>query len=236
MPRSTRSPATVSAPSEVSRPGLVPLGRLAPLERPHDQGQRREQHRAADEHDDAEHDRAAQQDDRHDEEAHDGAGHPGRDVVGVADPPEVAGEAGDDLAGRHPSGERRPGPPHRSLGDHGGAERRDQPVAHGEPVPPVGRHGADQAQAHDRAGPDEQGLLVVRDEAVDGLADRGRDEGDRQHPRHTEQHAPEDGSPLAPSEPHEVAVGVQRRGLVRVDRVGPVVVRHQSSTLGAAPA
>ena len=69
---------------------------------------------------------------------------------------------------------------------------------------------------------------------VDGLADRRGHEGDRQHPRHPEEHAPEDGSPLAPSEPHEVAVGVQRRGLVRVDRVGPEVVRHQSSTLGAA--
>ena len=237
MPRSTRRPGDGVGAERGEQPGLVALGRLPALQRTHDEGQRGEQHRAADEHDDAEQDRAAQQDGRHDEEAHDGAGHPGGDVVDVADPPEVAGEAGDDLAGRHLPGERRPGSPHRALGDHGGAERRDEPVAHGEPVPPVGRDGADQAQAHDRGGPHQQGLLVVRDEAlVDGLADRGRDERDGQHPRHPEEHAPQDGSPLVPSEPPEVAVGVQWRGLVRVDRVGPEVVRHQSSTLGAAAA
>ena len=234
MPRSTRSPATVSAPSEVSSPASCRWaawrrcsGRMTRVSDASSTGPPTSMMTPSTH-------RAVQQDDRHDEEADDGPGHPGGDVVGVADPPEVAGEAGDDLAGRHLPGEGRPGPPHRALGDHGGAERRDEPVAHGEPVPAVGRDGAEQAQAHDRAGPHEQGLLVVRDEPVDGLADRRRDEGDGQHPRHAEQHAPQDGSPLAPSEPHEVAVGVQRRGLVRVDRVGPVVVRHQSSTLSAA--
>ena len=119
--------------------GLLALVGLALLQRADDEGEEGDEYRDADEDDDAEGPRRAEEDDRDDDVADDGADHPGEDVEQPAEPHRVGGDDGDDVTRRRLPGER--------LADVGAvpadqldrAERRPQPVVHREPVPPRAR-------------------------------------------------------------------------------------------------
>ena len=234
IPRSTRSPATVSAPRAVSRPassrwalwrrwrGFMTNASDATSSGP------------PNEHDEPEQERAAQQDDRDDDERHDRAHEAREDVEAVAHPAEVAREAGQHLAGWHRAGQGGAGAADRPVGDHPGPEGGDEPVLDGEPVPAVAGDRRDQPEPHDGERPQDEGTPVTGDDpVVDGPAHGGRDEGDGEHPRDAEGGAREEGAPLAACEPHEQAVGVGRREVVGSHAVLPRwSLRHGASTLG----
>jgi hypothetical protein len=187
---------------------------LALLERPDDEGEKGDEHGHADEDDEAESAGGAEQDDGDDDVADDRADHPGEDVVEAPEAHRVGGDHRDHVARGRLAGE--------CLADVGAvpadqldrAERRTQPVRHGEPVPPGAGQGTDHTQPDEDAAPDEQLVGLALDDAlVDGPAHRGGEEGLRDHPRDAEEGGHRERAPLTPPHPaQEVQGAAQVRG------------------------
>ena len=206
MPRSTRSPATVSAPSAVSWPAT---SRCACWRRcsGRSSGPEQQHHRRhAEQHDEAERHRGAQQQHRDDGVGRQRPGQPGGDVEGPADPQRVVGRGRDDLAGRQPAADGdadRGAVPAEQL--HG-PERRAQPVVDGDPVPQDAGDGLHDGQAeHDQRPPARPPPGRRRRPRSEPAADRGRHQRLGDHPDDAVDDADQQRAPLLAAGPEQEA-------------------------------
>jgi hypothetical protein len=194
--------------------GLLPLVRLPALQRPDDEGEQGDEHRYADEDDEAERERRGEEDDGDDGVAHDRTDHPRDDIEEAAEPHGVRSHNGHDVAGRRVprEGFTHVGAVPADQLDR--AERRAQPVVDGEPVPPRAGQRADDAEADERAAPQQKlGRLCCNDALVDRLARRGRKQRLGEHPQDAEGRRDRQGAPLTPAHPaQETQWAAQDRG------------------------
>ena len=191
-------------------------GRTRALERPDQRTDREAEQRDADEHDDAEEDRGAQQDRRDGEERDDRAGEAGEHVEGAADLLDVAARDGDDLAGGDVPAQLVPEVGGVARDELLGAARRGDPVRDGHPVAQdAGAAETVPSNGDDRDGPQHAALVAVG-RGLDAGAERGGDGGHRDHPDDAPGDAQGQGAPLLPRHPPQVGGGRAKVGCPRV--------------------
>ena len=218
MPRSTRSPPTMSLAVLESSPirwrwcalrrsSGRSSGPISSISAGH-----------ADEDEQAERDRRAEQDDRDQEERDDRAGEPRGHVHHLAEVGDVVGADRDHLAGRDLARQGAAEVDGLAADQLHGAVGRGQPVRDREPVPHDPGDRLDQPDREHQAGVLEQrGAVLGGDAAVDRAADHGRHHRLAAHPDDAEEHAADEGLPLAARHPPEERAGravLRRPGVV----------------------
>ena len=199
------------------RAGLLTLGELAGLERADDEGEAGDEHGHADEDDEPERGRGAEQDERDDDVGHDRTRESRCHVVESADAHGVGADRGDDVARRDGARQGLAGVGRLVADQLGRAEGSLHPVGDGVLVTHRAGQGADHDEADEDAAPQQQRARVAADDAlVDGLAHRGGEQRLADEPHDAEGDGDHEGAPLALADPPQVcrrARQVRRAGV-----------------------
>ena len=208
---------------------LLALLALPRLQRPDHRRQARDEDRDPEQHDQAEQGRRRQQDRRDDEVRGDRPGEPCGDVERPARAKRVVGDGRDDLARRQARPDRSTGQRRVVRDDLNHPVARLQPVADGDAVPERSRHGLNDAESEQGAGPREQCLGVPGpDPVVDRSAEDPRQQCLREHPDDPEGHPEQERVELLPSDPDQEA---RRRARVRRPRIAEGKLLHRRASV-----